>query len=86
MDDPTATSSGPPPIPTDPFIPISDRAALLARVYFGFTGTLLALTLIPFSARLYVRTWPTWRVGWDDWLIAMGFVSLPEVSENRKKN
>lgn len=75
MGDPTTTSSGPPPIPTVPFLPISDRAAFLARVHFGVTVPLLALTLIPFFARLYIRIWPVWRVGWDDWLIALGFVS-----------
>ena len=75
MADPTATASGPPPIPTEPFIPISDRAAFLARVHFGVIVPLLALTVVSFSARLYIRTWPIWRVGWDDWLIALGFVA-----------
>ncbi|KAK0619039.1 hypothetical protein B0T14DRAFT_565936 [Immersiella caudata] len=73
---PNSTFTGPPPpMPTVPFIPISPRAAFLARVHFGVTVPLLALTLIPFSARLYIRTWPQWRVSWDDLLIALGFVT-----------
>ncbi|KAK0639830.1 hypothetical protein B0T16DRAFT_337637 [Cercophora newfieldiana] len=62
-------------MPTGPFLPISPRAALLARVHFGLTVPLLALTLIAFSARLYIRTWPQWRVSWDDLLIALGFIT-----------
>jgi hypothetical protein len=69
-------SSAPPPSPAGPFlIPITDRAAFLARVHFGVTISLLAVTLIPFCARLYVRIWPVWRFGWDDFLITAGFVS-----------
>ena len=74
MDGPTATSS-PFPIPTGPIVPISERSAELARVHYGLTVPLIALTLIPVSARFYVRVWPVWRVGWDDWLIAVGSVS-----------
>jgi len=73
-DDPSA--SAPPPIPDFPFIPITDRAAYLARVHYGVMGLLLTITIVAFSARLYVRVWPVWRVGWDDVLIALGFVCL----------
>ncbi|KAK5652138.1 hypothetical protein OQA88_10780 [Cercophora sp. LCS_1] len=65
-----------PPPPTggeDPLIPITERAAFLARVHLGVTIPLIAVTLIPLSARLYVRIWPIWRVGWDDFLIVLGF-------------
>ncbi|KAK4444170.1 hypothetical protein QBC34DRAFT_475490 [Podospora aff. communis PSN243] len=76
MDDPAATNAtSPPPIAYDvPILPISDRAAYLARVHYGVMAPLLALTLVTFSARLYVRTWPVWRVGWDDALVALGFL------------
>lgn len=53
-------------------IPITDRAAYLARVHIGVTIPLLALCLVPFSARLYIRAWPIWRFGWDDALIVAG--------------
>ena len=55
-------------------IPISERAAYLARVHIGVTIPLLALCLVPFCARLYVRMRPVWRVGWDDGFIVLGFV------------
>ncbi len=71
MDDPLTPS----PFPLT--IPITDRAAHLARVHLCVTIPLLALTLVPFSARLYVRIWPVWRVGWDDALIVAGFVRSP---------
>ncbi|KAK1749701.1 hypothetical protein QBC47DRAFT_395505 [Echria macrotheca] len=75
MADPTTNTTVPPPMPTGAFVPISDRAALLARVHFGVTVPLLVLSFVAFSARLYVRTRPVWRVGWDDWLIALGFLA-----------
>jgi hypothetical protein len=56
-------------------IVISDRAALLARVHVGVTIPLLALCLVPFCTRLYVRIRPVWRVGWDDVFIVLGLVS-----------
>ncbi|KAK4445774.1 hypothetical protein QBC34DRAFT_357697 [Podospora aff. communis PSN243] len=62
-------------MPTGAFIPITPHAAYLARVHFGVTVPLLALGLISFSARCYIRTWPQWRVGWDDLLIALGFMT-----------
>ncbi|KAK3326062.1 hypothetical protein B0H66DRAFT_600197 [Apodospora peruviana] len=58
-----------------PFVPITDRAALLARVHIGVTIPLLALTLVPFVARIYSRIWPVWRIGFADWLIVIGFAS-----------
>ncbi|KAK0739512.1 hypothetical protein B0T21DRAFT_346819 [Apiosordaria backusii] len=51
---------------------ITERAAFLARVHFGVTIPLLALALIPFCARIYVRIWPVWRLGWDDVFIIAG--------------
>ena len=60
--------------PTEVTIPISDRTAYLSRVHVGVTIPVLALTLVPFVARLYVRTRPTWRMGWDDGFIIVGFV------------
>jgi len=61
----------PPLLPTE--IPITERTAHLSRVHFSVTIPLLAITLIPLSARLYVRIWPKWRFGWDDFLILTGF-------------
>ncbi|KAK4194534.1 hypothetical protein QBC40DRAFT_32709 [Triangularia verruculosa] len=51
---------------------ITERAAFLARVHFGATVPLLALALVPFCARIYVRIWPVWRLGWDDVFIIAG--------------
>jgi hypothetical protein len=64
------------------FVPISDHAAYLARVHTGVTVFLLALCLVPFTARFYTRVRPVVRLGWDDALIALGFVSptAPKVS------
>ncbi len=65
----------------DPFedfqFPISDEAAYLARVHVGVTVPLLALCLVPFCARLYVRVRPVWRLAWDDFFIILGLVGLP---------
>jgi len=58
-------------------IPISDRTAYLSRVHVGITIPVLALTLVPFFARLYIRIRPTWRIGWDDAFVIVGFVSIP---------
>jgi len=55
--------------------PISEQAAYLARVHVGVTIPLLALSLVPFCARLYVRIRPVWRLAWDDWFIILGLVS-----------
>lgn len=63
---------GPPGPP--PALPISERAAYLARVHIGTTIPLLALCLVPFLARIYVRVWPVWRFGWDDGFIVAGLV------------
>ena len=63
-------------------IPVTERAAYLARVHYGVTIPLLALCLVPFIARLYVRIRPVWRIGWDDGFIIVGFVS-PTTPENQ---
>lgn len=55
---------------------ITERAAFLARLHFGVTVPLLALALVPFCARIYVRIWPVWRLGWDDAFIIAGLVGL----------
>ena len=57
-----------------PMIPVSDRAALLARVHIGVTVPLLALTLVTVIARVRLRVRPVWRVRVDDWLVVIGFV------------
>jgi hypothetical protein len=54
--------------------PIYERAAYLARVHDGVTIPLLALSLVPFCARLYVRVRPVWRLAWDDLFIVLGLV------------
>jgi hypothetical protein len=56
-------------------IPISAQAAYGARVHVGVTIPLLALCLVPFSTRLYIRIWPVWKAGWDDFFVVVGFVS-----------
>ncbi|KAM7185359.1 hypothetical protein V8F20_011836 [Naviculisporaceae sp. PSN 640] len=56
-------------------IPITPRAALLARVYIGITVPLLALTLVAFLARVRIRVSPSWKVRLDDWLMTFGFAS-----------
>ncbi len=55
--------------------PITERVALLSRVHVGTTIPLLALCLVPFFARIYVRVWPVWRFGWDDGLVVASLVS-----------
>ena len=62
------------PDPADIQFPISERAAFLARVHIGVTIPLLALCLVPFCARLYVRLRPVWRLAWDDLFIILGLV------------
>jgi hypothetical protein len=61
---------------TELAFPISDRAACLSRVHVGITIPVLALTLVPFTARLYSRMRPTWRMGWDDAFVIVGFVNI----------
>ncbi len=65
----------------DPFegfqFPISEEAAYLARVHVGVTIPLLALCLVPFCARMYVRIRPVWRLAWDDLFIILGLVGSP---------
>jgi hypothetical protein len=63
-------------------IPISDRAAYLGRVHVGITIPLLALCLVPFSARLYTRVRPVMRCGWDDVFMVLGFVSGPRILDS----
>jgi hypothetical protein len=58
-------------------IPITERAAFLARVHVGTTIPLLALCLVPFIARIYVRVWPVWRLGVDDCFMVAGLVTPP---------
>jgi hypothetical protein len=58
--------------------PISEEAAYRARVHVGVTIPLLALCLMPFCARLYVRTRPVWRLAWDDFFIVLGLVRLSD--------
>ncbi|KAL2127144.1 hypothetical protein VTI74DRAFT_11258 [Chaetomium olivicolor] len=55
-------------------LPISDRAAFLARAHVGTTMSLVALCLAPFTTRICVRVWPAWRFGWDDAFIVAGLV------------
>jgi hypothetical protein len=55
-------------------IPVSERVARLSRVHIAVTVPVAAVTLIPFIARLYVRTHPVVRLGWDDALVIVGFV------------
>jgi hypothetical protein len=60
----------------EPFFWVTNDAAFRARVHVGVTVPLLALCLFPFVARMYIRVWPVWRIGWDDALIVVGLVSL----------
>jgi hypothetical protein len=73
---PTPTPAPPPP-PGPYFFPISEHVAFLSRVHVGTTIPLLALCLVPFFARIYVRTWPVWRFGVDDGFIIAGLVTHP---------
>ena len=57
------------------FIPIPERGAYLARLYYGLTIPLLAISIATLAARLYVRSRPAWKVGWDDWSLLIGTVS-----------
>jgi hypothetical protein len=61
------------PPPTD--FPVSDRAAYLAQVHIGVTAPILALCVLTFSTRLYLRARPVWNIGIDDYFIIVGFVS-----------
>ncbi len=67
------TDALPPPFPG---IPISERAAYLARVHIGVTSTLFFLCVVTFGTRIYQRIRPVWKVGLDDYFIVAGFVRL----------
>jgi hypothetical protein len=77
----SSAPQGPPPGPGDmpmgpPVIPFSEHAAHLGRVFYGVTVPLAVLATTAFFLRVYQRTRPTWKVGWDDWFILVGFVCL----------
>ncbi|KAK3902511.1 hypothetical protein C8A05DRAFT_44087 [Staphylotrichum tortipilum] len=55
-------------------MPISPRAAYLARIHIGATAVLLFLCLVTFSTRMYQRIRPVWKVGLDDYFICLGFL------------
>ncbi|KAK3385456.1 hypothetical protein B0H63DRAFT_183168 [Podospora didyma] len=65
------TMGAPPPFPG---IPISERAAYLAKVHIGATSVLLALCILTFGTRIYQRIVPVWKIGLDDWFITAGFI------------
>ncbi|PCD23837.1 hypothetical protein AU210_015353 [Fusarium oxysporum f. sp. radicis-cucumerinum] len=66
--------SGPPKPPSDgsPFFPISERAAKLAVAHLGVTSPLLAIALVMFVARIWLRVRPVWRVSWEDYSMTIG--------------
>jgi len=66
----------PPPPPPLTEIPILERAAYLSRIYISATSVLLLLCTLTFLTRMYQRVRPVWKVGWDDYFICMGYVSL----------
>ncbi|KAK4141226.1 uncharacterized protein C8A04DRAFT_14251 [Dichotomopilus funicola] len=61
--------------PTTPLFHINDRVPYISLIHVSTTIPLLALTLVPFFARIYVRIWPEWRFGLDDGFIVAGLAS-----------
>ena len=69
--------AGPPKPPEDgsPYFPVTGRAAHLAKAHIGVTTPLLAIALLMFGARIWLRTKPVWRIGWEDYIMSIGVVS-----------
>lgn len=55
-------------------VPVSDRAARLARVHIGATVPLLVLASAVFFARFYLRVWLPRKMGVTEALILAGYV------------
>lgn len=60
-----------------PGIPISDRAAYIARIYFAVTVPMMAVTIAIFSTRFYLRVWSLRRTDATEVFISIGFVNIP---------
>ncbi|QPC59872.1 hypothetical protein HYE67_002103 [Fusarium culmorum] len=66
--------SGPltPPSDGSPYFPITERSASLARIHIGVTSPLIAIALIMFVARIWLRVRPAWRISWEDYSMTIG--------------
>ncbi|KAF2265526.1 hypothetical protein CC78DRAFT_532411 [Lojkania enalia] len=53
--------------------PASEGAQLVARAFAGVSISLNVVVLGLFLARLYTRTFPIFRLGWDDYLISVAY-------------
>ena len=53
---------------------ISERSAMLSRLYYGLTVPLLILTVATLALRFYLRIRPVYKLGLDDWCVLLGTV------------
>ncbi|KAF4458135.1 hypothetical protein F53441_70 [Fusarium austroafricanum] len=61
-----------PPSDGSPYFPISERAANLAIAHLSITSPLIAIGLVMFGLRIWLRIRPVWRVSWEDYSMAIG--------------
>lgn len=78
-------AGGPPPFagPPDPnFIPAVPLpgALQLAHVFAGVAITVNILSTLVFGGRMWTRSFPVFRLGWDDYIISASYVGeTPDV-------
>ena len=60
----------------EPTFWISERNANLARLAIGLTSPLVPLCVLTLCARIYVRSRPVFKLGFDDLFIFLGAVGF----------
>jgi len=53
---------------------ITERSAMLSRLYYGLTIPLLVITVLTLALRFYLRIRPVYKLGLDDWCVLLGTV------------
>jgi len=66
-------------------VPITDAAHHAARIYLGVTIPLYAIALSTIAARISFKLRSSVRLGLDDYLILIGFVSILILQDSEQK-
>jgi hypothetical protein len=66
-----------PPDPAKIPLPLTD-AALTTSIKFAGVGVALnVVAFLVFGGRMWTRTYPVFRMGWDDYAMILAYVSPP---------
>lgn len=72
-----ATAFAGPPNPALIPAPPTQAAQDLAQTFVGVIIGLNVVSFLLFGGRIWTRTMPVYRLGWDDYITSIAYVSIP---------